>query len=213
MKSATIAELHALSVAIVACGDTFTARRALQRLERGEITVRIATEALPYPTEQQGGICTVLKDDGDTVKALGFVTMYSAWLEEDVDDLLRCLDVVEPFTEDIQRWPISRKLTHAADLVRRLDSDEVRDLPDALEDARQLFERRNDVVHGRIYAGHDRKDYLQSGRRHIPPRVVTSAELYELANQIWEYRGAFLGPPLFRLPRAVRGYLDARPRE
>ena len=152
----------------------------------------------------------MLDDDGDLVKALGYVSMYSAWLEEDVDDLLRALHEIEPFDEATQRWPISRKLRHTATIVRRLSSDEVRSLPHDLEEASDLFERRNEVIHGRVYAGPDQRDYLQSGRPDVPTREITSAEVYQLANEIWGYRGAFTGPPIFRLPRAIAAYLENR---
>jgi hypothetical protein len=42
------------------------------------------------------------------LEGLVFVSMYSAWVEEDVEDILRLLDSVEPFEERQQRWPISR---------------------------------------------------------------------------------------------------------
>lgn len=134
--------------------------------------------------------------------------MYSAWIEEDVDDLLRFMNSVEPFDNRIQRWPISRKLQHVAQIVRRLNSDELENLPGALEAGVALFERRNEVIHGRIYAGHDSVDYLQAGRPNIPTRPIKSAELYQLANDFWDYRGNLIGPQLFRLPRAVQGFLD-----
>jgi len=150
----------------------------------------------------------MLADDGDIARGLGFVSMYSAWVEEDVDDLLRAMAPLEPFHERKQRWPISRKLNNAAALVRTLNSSELAGLPEALEDAISLFERRNELLHGRIYAGHDNIDYVQSGRPNIPTRPITSAELYELANEFWEYRGNLIGPQLFRLPRAVRTFLN-----
>jgi hypothetical protein len=147
-------------------------------------------------------------DDGDIVRGLGFVTMYAAWVEEDVDDLLRMLEPIEPFDEKKQRWQISRKLEHAAMLIRALKSDELNGLPEALEGAVALFDRRNEFVHGRIYAGQDRTDYIKGGRPNSPTNAITSAELYALANQILGYRGHFIGPQLFRLPRAVEKYLN-----
>jgi HAMP domain-containing protein len=145
-------------------------------------------------------------DDGDIVRELGFVTMYAAWVEEDVDDLLRMMHSIDAFDERKQRWPISRKLKHAADIVRTLKSAEVQALPDALDGAIDLFERRNEYVHGRIYAGFDRTDYIQGGRANTPTKPITSAELYALANEFWGYRGHFIGPQLFRLPRAIQKY-------
>jgi hypothetical protein len=144
-----------------------------------------------------------LSDDGDIIRGLGFVTMYSAWVEEDVDDLLRIMDSVAPFDEKKQRLGISQKLKHAKKLVLELNNNEVDGLPDALENAIKLFERRNEFVHGRIYAGQDRIDYIKGGRKNASTKQITSAELYDLANDMYNYRRHFIGPKLFRLPRAV----------
>ena len=153
----------------------------------------------------------MLQDDGDIVRGLGFVTMHSAWVEEEVDNLLRQLSVLEEFDEKKQRWPISRKLKHAEELVLRLNSSELKYLPEALRAAADLFERRNDVIHGRIYAGYDRTDYMQSGRPNVPTREITSAELYQLANDFRNYSGGLFGPQLFRLPRAIEKFISNAP--
>ena len=151
----------------------------------------------------------MLSDDGDIVRGLGFVSMYSAWVEEDVDDILRAMAPVESFEEEKQRWQISKKLRHAAKLVERLGSSEVSQLPEALRQGISLFEERNMVVHGRIYAGHSKAVFLQSGRASVPTREITSAELYKLANEFWEYRGNLIGPQVFRLPRAISAYVES----
>ena len=51
-----------------------------------------------------------LMDNGDLVRGLGFVCMYAAWVEEDVEDLLRALEPVQAYHDETKRWPISRKL-------------------------------------------------------------------------------------------------------
>ena len=146
-------------------------------------------------------------DDGDPVRGLGFVTMYSAWAEEFVDELLRLLDPIEPFNDKKLSWMISRKLKHASKLVKRLKSPELDELIDDLDNGISLFEDRNKVVHGRIYAGYDKKDYIKSGRPKIPTREITSAELYELANEFNAYLGHLGAPAIFRLPRAIKNFL------
>ncbi len=145
-------------------------------------------------------------DDGDIVRGLGLVTMYSAWVEEAVDDLLRKLEPIESFDKKKQRWQISQKLKHAAKLIRALKSDELKGFPEDLEWAVALFNQRNEIVHGRIYAGHDRTDYIKGGRPDAPTNTITSAELYSLANEFWEYRNHFNGLQLIKLPRAVEKY-------
>jgi hypothetical protein len=151
----------------------------------------------------------MVQDDGDIVRGLGFVSMYAAWVEEDVDDLLRLMEPIEPFDERTQRWSISRKLNHAARIIRRLNSPELTDLPEALEVGVDLFERRNEVLHGRIYASiADKTDYLQSGRRNTPTRPILSAALYQLANDFFNYRRNLIGPQFFRLPHAIGKVLN-----
>lgn len=145
----------------------------------------------------------MLPDDGDIIRGLGFVSMYSAWVEEDVDNVLLQLSPIEPFDEKTQRLSISRKLEHAAKVVERLGSVELRELPGALRAGIDLFDARNQVVHGRIYAGFDQIDYVKSGRPDVPARPITSAELYRLANQFINYRGHLIGPQVFRIPMAV----------
>ena len=145
----------------------------------------------------------MLEDDGDVVRGLGFVSMYSAWVEEDVDDLLRLLVPVEAFDEKIQRWSISKKLEHVAKIVVRLGREEVKNLPNALRKGIGLFEERNKVIHGRIDVEFDKKIYVQSGRPNIPIQPITSADLYNLANKFDKYRGFLIGPQIFRLPRII----------
>lgn len=146
------------------------------------------------------------KDDGDIIRGLGFITIYAAWLEEDVDDLLRMMDPIEAFDQTKQRLPISQKLKHAANIVRKLNNPTLVKLPDALEQAVILFDRRNQFVHGRIYAGYNRIVYVQSGRPNVPTISITSAELYDLANEIWNFRDHFIGPQFLRIPQAIAKY-------
>ena len=54
-----------------------------------------------------------LVDDGDPVRGVGLVTIYAAYLEEQIDQLLTLLEVLEPFPSQEQRWPITRKLAKA----------------------------------------------------------------------------------------------------
>jgi len=145
-----------------------------------------------------------LQNDGDVVRGLGFVALYAAYLEEQIDNLLFMLQPIEPFLESEQRWPTSRKLEKA----KRLVADLVFEYRDALladlDSSRQLLEWRNTVIHGRIYANFDRPDTLRSGRPNTPDRVVESSELYDLANNLFEARAAIYRPMIFQIPRAVQ---------
>ena len=93
-----------------------------------------------------------------------------------------------PLTNDggrALRWPISEKIRYCQRRLTDLSPlpDELVKLPGALTYIGEAVERRNEVIHGRIYAEYDAPDRLRSGRRGVPDRQITAAELYDLANQ------------------------------
>ena len=146
-----------------------------------------------------------LENDGDVVHGVGFVALYAAYLEEQIDNLLFMLHVVEPYPESEQRWGVSQKIKKAKRLVSGIAFQDRDALLADLEASRGLFEWRNDVVHGRIYANFDRPDTLKSGRSNIPERIVEPAELYELANSLSAARLNVYRPMILQLPEALSG--------
>jgi hypothetical protein len=148
-------------------------------------------------------VLTVLEDDGDFIRGLGYVTMYSAWTENDVDDMLCQLDSIKSFDENKQAWPISRKLKHAAKLVRKLDCVELNELPDTLEKGIELFNKRNLFIHGTISLAIEDFLLVKPGRPKEPLKKVTSKDYYDLANEFCSYRVLILDPMYETIPRAV----------
>jgi hypothetical protein len=145
-----------------------------------------------------------LVDDGDPVRGVGLVTTCAAYLEEQIDQLLTLLEVLEPFPNQEQRWPITRKLVKAKRLVARLTFAYRDAMLNDLDSCSVRFELRNEVVHGRIYGGaNDRPDTLKSARPNVPDRPVDSAELYQQANDLDALRASIYRPMLFQIPRAL----------
>jgi hypothetical protein len=144
-----------------------------------------------------------IQKDYDIVRGLGFVALYAAYLEEQVDNLLFMLQPIEPFPEGEQRWPTSRKIDKAKRLVANMVFESRDGLLADLDTSQQLLDWRNELIHGRIYAGFDRPDTLKSGRPNTPDRVVKADELYELANNLAEARLALYRPMIFQIPRAI----------
>lgn len=152
----------------------------------------------------------MLNDNGDIIQGLGFVTLNSAYLEEQIDNMLFMLSSVEEFAEEEQRWPVSRKIKKAKQITAKLEFEGRDDLVAVLDEARVAFEKRNEVVHGRIYGSFDRPDTLKSGRPNTPEREITSTELYELANHFSGLQGEVSRPMIFKLPRVLAGSGDAK---
>jgi hypothetical protein len=143
----------------------------------------------------------MIQNDGDIVRGLGFVSLYSAYLEEQIDNLLFLLSEVEEFDESRQRWPISREIEHGKKIICGLNTNEFDELIDVLTYCKDLFEKQNEFVHGRIYANFDRPATLRSGRQNVPEREIEASELYELANEFFNIRGEVYRPIILELPR------------
>ena len=145
-----------------------------------------------------------MQNDNDIVRGLGFVALYSAYFEEQIDNLLFMLSEVEEFTDEEQRWNVSRKIKKAKSIVSKFDFEGRDELIENLDAAKEAFEDRNKIVHGRIYANFDRPDTSKSGRANTPDRVVESAELYKLANYFTDLREGICRPMIFKILKALR---------
>lgn len=148
-----------------------------------------------------------MEDDGNIVRGLGFVTLNASYLEEQIEALLELLKI---FKEYNGGWQISRKIKHAIDTLTEFDENRFSDLISDLGTCLQIFEDRNSLVHGRIYAGINRPDTLKSSRPNMPDREVESAELYQLAKEMSEFRSAIYRPMIFEIPRALNEYLETK---
>jgi hypothetical protein len=146
----------------------------------------------------------MLSDDGDIVRGLGFVALYAAYLEEQIDNLLFALEQIEAKK---QRQPISEKIKHATAIIGKLDSSEFPDFAADLQTCLGLFKYRNEIIHGRIYANFDRPDTIKSGRPSNPDQEIHSQELYKLANELDEFRSVIYAQLIFKIPRAVDKYI------
>ena len=145
-----------------------------------------------------------IDNDGDEIRGLGFVTLYAGYLEEQIDELLFMIQPLEPFPEVEQRWRVSRKIEKARRLIAILYFETQQDLLNDLARLPDLFEWRNEVIHGRIYGNFDRRSTLRSGRPNVPERDISAAELYDLANTLDAARNALIRPMVFKIPRALQ---------
>ena len=102
--------------------------------------------------------------DNDIVRGLGFVALYVAYLEGQIDNLLFMLQPISEFPENEQRWPTSRKIEKAKQILASLTFEYHDAMLHDLDKCKELLEWRNEVIHGRIYANFDRPDVLKVGR-------------------------------------------------
>jgi hypothetical protein len=118
--------------------------------------------------------------EGDLIRPLGLVTLYAAYAEGEIDELLSALPSGTPFDAQKRQWPVGQKLSHALKLVRQLKSDRLAGLTSSLKEAQTLFSKRNALVHSQIFAG----GRVVSNRPDATIQKVAPEDLVQLAEQI-----------------------------
>jgi hypothetical protein len=145
----------------------------------------------------------MIEDNGDITRGIGLITIYSAYLEGRIDDLLYQLSELEEYSEDEQKWPISRKIKKAQKILKSVKHEVADELLRILTQCKDHFEWRNELVHGRIYSPEYHQENLKSGRPNVPDRKADSAEIYLLANNLDTLNINVYRPQIFAVRRML----------
>ena len=138
-----------------------------------------------------------LHDDGDLVRAYGFVAIRFASLEDCIDARLRQAEPLLPNVTDkaldsVLRWRISDRVKVLREVfcLAKTSGPSFRDKDQELENADQTLsycleaaKKRNDTLHSPIIADLRTGDVIRHSKN-LGPHTVETAEVYELANGI-----------------------------
>lgn len=152
-----------------------------------------------------------LNDDGDLIRALGYVALYSAYLEEAIEEVFTAVNSVNRVDDPrMDRWQISRKLDHIGKSMGGWvkTADELSLFLACIGPLKALLERRNLAIHARIYVDPKTGDVLKPARAGYPDVPVLSADLYHLANELFEARNPCLKASMFAIPRYASSRAD-----
>ena len=118
--------------------------------------------------------------EGDMVRPLGFVTLYFAYAEAQVDEVLKTLGQVTGVSES-KAQSVGMKVGEALKAVEGIGGEKLPGLALVLKDARVLIEARNELIHGQLFNGG--RLVSRNG-----DRKVTSKEIEELAERIFNWK-------------------------
>lgn len=119
--------------------------------------------------------------EGDLVRPLGFVTLYAAYAEQELGELIQLLCDKSELPEEWHRQPVGWKLGRISDELARVRPEVIRDLLIAVYDARVLFAQRNELIHGSIFS----PERLVSQKPDAPDRRVSPDSISALADALF----------------------------
>ena len=137
--------------------------------------------------------------EGDIIRPLGLVTLYSGYAELEIDALLRSLSRVEDVGEKAINWLIGQKVSKARSIIHRLNADSLNEIVMKLDEATVLFDRRNALVHGAIFCSTETVISRVTGReQQVTPEALTSLarDIFAVKEHISANRQRVLEPIL-----------------
>jgi hypothetical protein len=142
----------------------------------------------------------MLNDDGDIIKACGFLAIYSGNLEDELDQLYEIAKSFCPQLSDYEHLRFADKARHMrkallrkfkeAPFYPRKSGEELR-VRAILNHCKVIADARNEILHSSIYSESAGQTMMKNKRRGTRP--IASARVYKLANDVWDMRGAVYG--------------------
>ena len=149
-----------------------------------------------------------MTDDGDIIRGIGFVTVYSAHLEDRLTNLIQ-------LSTEFKKKKFPWNLKDRAISLRKLLIEQFDTTPDYIgkaQDRNQVIqtlnaveiitEERNIIIHSALISNQT-GDVTQKNCRDNTETEIKSAEAYELANYIWELSANVYGL-IFPITRLIQ---------
>lgn len=140
-------------------------------------------------------------DDGDLIRALGYLILYSGYLEFHIEELLKSFNDFGLNDYNV-KWPISKKIESAKEKFQKLkdalcndnvdketlaeDIVKLEETIDMLDECLELVKQRNMFVHGYIYTKGNKEDKIRSIRTSSDENYINSKIIYEVANKLFD---------------------------
>jgi hypothetical protein len=132
-----------------------------------------------------------LRNDGDLIKSLGYLVLYAAYVEEAVDE---CVNVFSQYLPDMDKQILRQTTKQKIRFIQaHIESNPLTEelvqsqFPSLLKFLLNLFDARNEIIHGRIYGSLklSEADTLIPGRPESKERAIAAKEIYDLSNEFF----------------------------
>lgn len=154
-----------------------------------------------------------IADNGDIVRAVGFVAIYGAYLEDRIALLTDMTKEVIPFKENIDFYSASDQANHLLKALREKFSSspyyvsknqDIKDI-EILAEIKGYLKKRHVVIHSTLISKTRSGEVLRKNRRDVTTKPVKSKEVIDLANELFGLQSKIsaLKFPIRRLKQAL----------
>ncbi|OZY84378.1 hypothetical protein CBP51_14295 [Cellvibrio mixtus] len=147
--------------------------------------------------------------DNDVIRAVGYVTIQASHLEGVIEEIAEWLGAAVQRPQHHETARISEKIKWCKSAIRQLNSAELTNLVRSLDKAENLFIKRNELVHGRIYFDDELPEILVPTKAGKREKYIAAPELYDLAESIYNLHIRILSENSFKLVAALSKVIEA----
>ncbi|CZG10910.1 hypothetical protein SC738_01510 [Legionella pneumophila serogroup 1] len=142
-------------------------------------------------------------DDGDIIRGVGFVAVYSAYLEDQISDLVKLASPHLPtLRENIHQLSLGDQAKHLRKALSKLfnkssldyisKAQEQHQVEKTLKIVEKITAERNEAIHS-VLISNNMGTVMQKNSRLNTEHEINSAYFYELANYIFELQSQVFG--------------------
>lgn len=132
-----------------------------------------------------------LKDDGCIIRAVGFVAIYSANLEESLANLVNKAKEFIEFNKEIEKYHLSDQAKHLRNILKaqyencpnfHTKKRDQKRVDIVLKEIEKIAKKRNQILHSSIISTKDGD--VQNNPKSGSKKPIKSAYIYNVANEI-----------------------------
>jgi hypothetical protein len=150
-----------------------------------------------------------INHDNDLIRGVGYMVIQASHLEREIEEICSWLGMGfnrPPHHETVR---VSDKIKWSKEKIRELNDPKLGGLDKSLDKAMNLLEKRNKLVHGRIFFASDAPEKLIPSKPKERERVVSPSEPYDLAESMYNLHQRILSANAFKLVGSLKGRINA----
>lgn len=135
-----------------------------------------------------------ISDDGDVIRGVGFVAVYSAYLEDEIAELIALTTNIIPLRKNIHQLCLTDQAKHLRKVLKKLfkethdwigKEEEQTQTAHILKIVEKITPERNQTIHSQLISN-QAGIITQKNRRLGTEIQIKSADVYNLANYIFD---------------------------
>lgn len=147
--------------------------------------------------------------DDDLIRGVGYMVIQASHLEREIEEICRWFGMGFSRPKHHETKRVSDKIKWCKSKIKELGDERLGTLDKYLDKAMNLLDKRNKLVHGKIYFASAAPEKLIPSKKGDKERLILPKDAYDLAEAMYELHIRILSENAFKLVASLEGRIDA----